>query len=86
MSKKTEQINVALTPEDYARAKALEATHGVKATEMGRIGLIEVMNRIDYGWADITAAERAAIAEARTLHIDTVAALRAAIVEKLSNP
>ena len=76
MSKKTEQINAAVTPADYARAKALERTHGIRATEMARIGLLEVMNRVEFGLPVITPAEAQLIAEARALGIDPVAAIR----------
>lgn len=49
MSKKTSQINVAVTPELAQRAERIERKTGIKPTEMGRVGLVEVLNRLEGG-------------------------------------
>jgi hypothetical protein len=84
VGKKTEQINVAVTQALFDRASRLERKTGIKPTEMGRIGLVEVLNRLDVGLPPqpaISAEEAHAVQELRALGLDPLIILRNALSE-----
>jgi hypothetical protein len=84
MSKKTEQINVAVTEALYKRVEAQEIKTGIKGTEMGRIGLVEVLNRIEGGlplMLTVSPEVLRAVAECYAQRIDPLTILRNALGE-----
>ena len=85
--KKTEQLGVRVTPEMCQRIARVEKRCGVKATEMCRLGLVEVLNRLESGMPAVLSASPAelrAIAECHALHVDPVEAMRVAVRAKVT--
>ena len=87
MAKKSEQLNIAITPELAAKAKKVGDRTGVQPVEMARIGFIDVLNRLDSGIAAVLSASPAelrAIAECHALNVDPVEAMRGAVRAKVA--
>lgn len=84
MSKKDEQINVAVPEALKLRAERLEKKTGIKPTEMGRVGLVEIMNRLEGGlplMLTVSPEVLAAVAELYARGLDPVSILRNAMGE-----
>lgn len=67
MSKKTVQLNVALTPEVAARAAAICKSEGIKPTELCRAGLLVEIARLEAHAAGVTPEEAKALESYRRL-------------------
>jgi antitoxin component of RelBE/YafQ-DinJ toxin-antitoxin module len=84
MSKKDEQINVAVPEALKQRAERLEKKTGIKPTEMGRVGLVEVLNRLEGGlplMLTVSPDVLRAVAECYAQRLDPLLILRNALGE-----
>jgi predicted Fe-Mo cluster-binding NifX family protein len=85
VSKKSVQINIAVTPEIASRAHAIFRSRGIKPTEVARAGFEREIQRIEHEETPVTPAVLKAIADFRRLTGQCpVATLRAATKQHLA--
>jgi hypothetical protein len=65
VSKKTVQLNVAVTPDTLARARRLQKHTGLKPTEIARDGLVRELERLEQHANPVTPKVAKAIASYR---------------------
>lgn len=87
--KKSQQLLVRITTDLEGRALKVERKTGIKPTEMCRVGLVEVLNRLEGGMPlimTVSADDLRAHAEVIALGLNPATVLRDAVAAHLTPP